>query len=153
MAQNARAEQIAQRYKRTPEQIAEDIVKMEEAKTKLTQSSADLEANLKHFHEILDPICDPINGDALCWVRRPSQTEWEAMVPVELLSFKSDEEIPPEMLEKYKDNSFKMMEKLIAKPQHDAQWWKDNTDIVFQQLFSSHMLDVYRKLGILTTNF
>ena len=95
MAQNARAEQIAQRYKRTPEQLAEDIAKMEEAKQKLTTSAADLEANLRHFHEILDPICDPINGDALCWIRRPSQTEWEAMVPVELLAYKSDDEVPP----------------------------------------------------------
>ncbi len=153
MAQNARAEQIAQRYKRTPEQLAEDIAKMEEAKQKLTTSAADLEANLRHFHEILDPICDPINGDALCWIRRPSQTEWEAMVPVELLAYKSDDEVPPEVMEKYKDNSFHMMEKLIAKPQHDAQWWKDNTDIVFQSLFSAHLLDVYRKLGIMTRNF
>ena len=125
MAQNARAEQIAQRYKRTPEQLAEDIAKMEEAKQKLTTSAADLEANLRHFHEILDPICDPINGDALCWIRRPSQTEWEAMVPVELLAYKSDDEVPPEVMEKYKDNSFHMMEKLIAKPQHD-----DENDIV-----------------------
>jgi len=153
MAHNERAEQIAQRYKRTPEQLAEDIVKMEEAKQKLTQSSADLETNLKHFHEILDPICEPINGAPLCWVRRPSQTEWEAMIPTELLSYKSNDEVPQEIMEKYKDNSFKMMEKLIAKPQHDAQWWKENTDIVFQSLFSSHLLDVYRKLGIMTGNF
>jgi hypothetical protein len=46
-----------------------------------------------------------------------------------------------------------MMEKLIAKPQHDAQWWKENTDIVFQSLFSAHLLDVYRKLGLMTGNF
>ena len=153
MASNERAEAIAAKYKRTPEQIAEDIVKMEAAKQKLTQDSAELEANLRHFHEILDPIIDPIEGKPLCWMRRPSQTEWESMVPVELLAYKSDEEVPPEIMEKYKDNSFQMMEKLIAKPQHDAQWWKENTDIVFQSLFSSHLLDVYRKLGMMTANF
>lgn len=153
MSQNERAEQIAQRYKKTPEQVAEEIVKMEEAKSKLSTSAADLEANLKHFHDILDPICDPINGNTLCWMRRPSQTEWEKMVPTELLRYKSDEEVPFEIMEKYKDNSFNMMEKLIANPQHDAQWWKDNTDIVFQSLFSAHLLDVYRKLGIMTGNF
>jgi hypothetical protein len=153
MAQNAKAEAIAQRYKRTPEQLAEDIIKMEEAKNKLTQSSAELEENLRHFHEILDPICDPISGNALCWMRRPSQIEWEAMVPTELLAYKNDEDIPLELQEKYKDNSFNMMEKLIVKPQHDAQWWKENTDIVFQSLFSAHLLDVYRKLGLMTANF
>lgn len=153
MAEDERARRIAEKYKRTPEQLAQDIVKMEEAKKRLTQNSQELDANLKHFHELLDPIIDPNTGQAMCWVRRPSMAEWESMTPPELLKYKDPSEIPQEVREKYKNHQFEMMEKLITNPAHDASWWKENTDMLFQEMFQLHLLDVYRKLGMMVENF
>lgn len=153
MAHNERAEQIAQKYKRTPEQLAEDIKKLEAAKQKMTQNAEELEKNLKHFHDALDPILDPNTGEPLCWVRRPSQKEWEEMTPPELIKYTDPTTIPQELLEKYKMHSFEMMAKLIEKPKHNAEWWRENTDLVFQEMFTIYLFDVYRKLGIMVTNF
>lgn len=155
MAENERARQIGERYNRTPEQLAEDIKNMELAKQKMTQNAEDLDKNLKHFHEMLDPILDPNTGQPLCWVRRPSTKDWEEMTPPELLKYKDSnpEDIPSEVQEKLKIHQFSMMAKLIAKPQHDANWWKENTDLVFQEMFTIYLFDVYRKLGIMVGNF
>jgi hypothetical protein len=154
MAEDEKTRRLAERYKRTPEQLAQDIVKMEEAKRKMTQNAEDLDRNLKHFHELLDPILDPNTGQPLCWVRRPSQNEWEEMAPVELMQYQDDpESVPQEIQDKYKNHQFDMMAKLIAKPQHDAKWWRENTDLIFQEMFQIYLLDVYRKLGIIVGNF
>ena len=153
MASEQRKLDLINRYKRTPEQLAEDIKRMEAAKQKMTQNAEDLDANLKHFHDTLDPILDPNTGDPLCWVRRPSTKDWEEMTPMELLPFKDPSEIPQELQNKYKDHTFEMMAKLIAKPEHDAAWWKANTDLIFQEMFTIYLFDVYRKLGIMVGNF
>lgn len=154
MAENEKTQRLADRYKRTPEELAKDIVRMEEAKRKMTQNAEELDANLKHFHELLDPILDPNTGKPLCWVRRPSAKEWEEMAPAELMKYKDDpDNVPQEVQEKYKNHQFDMMAKLIAKPQHDSNWWKENTDLVFQEMFQIYLLDVYRKLGIMVGNF
>jgi hypothetical protein len=154
MAEDEKTRRIVEKYKRTPEQLAQDIVKMEEAKSKMTQNSEELDRNLKHFHEILDPILDPNTGQPLCWVRRPSQKEWEEMAPAELMQYKDNpENVPKELQEKYKNHQFDMMSKLIAKPQHVSNWWRENTDLVFQEMFQIYLLDVYRKLGIMVGNF
>jgi hypothetical protein len=153
MAEDEKARIIAEKFKRTPEQLAKDIVRLEEAKKKMTQNAEELDNNLKHFHELLDPILDPNTGQPLCWVRRPSQKEWEEMSPPELTQFKDISEMPKELIEKYKDHQFIMMGKLIAKPSHDANWWKENTDLVFQEMFQIYLFDVYRKLGIMVENF
>ena len=153
MASDERIRQIGEKFKRTPEQLAEDIKRMETAKQKMTQNSEDLDRNLKHFHDAIDPILDPNTGEPLCWVRRPSQKEWEEMTPPELLKYTDPSTIPQEVAEKYKMHTFEMMESLIDKPKHDASWWRENTDLVFQEMFSIYLLDVYRKLGIMVGNF
>jgi hypothetical protein len=153
MAEDEKVRRLAERYKRTPEQLAEDIKRMELAKQKMTQNSEDLDKNLRHFHELIDPILDPNTGEPLCWVRRPSQAEWEEMAPAELMQYKDAEDVPKDVMEKYKYHQFMMMEKLIAKPQHKADWWRENTDLVFQEMFQIYLLDVYRKLGIMVGNF
>jgi hypothetical protein len=152
-AEEEKAKRLVEKYKRTPEQLAQDIKKMEQAKKDITRNSEQLDANLRKFHETLDPLMDPSTDQPLCWIRRPSQTEWEEMTPSELAQYKSPEDIPKELTEKYKDHQFTMMEKLIANPKHDAKWWKENTDLVFQEMFQLYLMDVYRKLGIMVGNF
>jgi|GEM_PF-2572344 hypothetical protein len=153
MASEQRKLAIIERYKRTPEQLAEDIKKMELAKQKMTQNAEELDANIKRFHDILDPMLDPNTGEPLCWIRRPSAKEWEDMTPTELLPYKDPTQIPEALQEKYKNHSFDMMEKLIAKPKHDAAYWRENTDLVFQEMFTIYIFDAYRKLGIMVGNF
>ena len=155
MASEERAKQIGERFNRTPEQLAEDIKKMELAKQKMTQNAEDLDANLKHFHETIDPILDPNTGNPLCWVRRPSNKEWEEMSPPELTKYRNADPttLSEDVQEKLKAHQFAMMAKLIAKPQHEANWWKENTDLVFQEMFTIYLFDVYRKLGIMVGNF
>lgn len=153
MVKGDRTEEIVKRYGRTPEQLAEDIKKMEEAKKQMSRNAADLDANIKKFHEMTDPIIDPNTGQPMCWVRRPSAQEWEDMTPTELTGYKSPEEIPQEIAQKYKDRQFDMMASLIANPIHPAKWWKENTDLLFQEMFQIHLTDVYRKLGLMVANF
>jgi RecG-like helicase len=154
MAEDEKVRRLGERFKRTPEQLAEDIKNLELAKEKMTQNSEELDKNLKHFHDLLDPILDPNTGQPLCWVRRPSQKEWEEMAPAELMQYQdTPNDVPKEVMEKYKYHQFDMMSKLIAKPQHDANWWRENTDLVFQEMFQIYLLDVYRKLGIMVGNF
>jgi hypothetical protein len=46
-----------------------------------------------------------------------------------------------------------MMAKLISKPKHTAEEWKEMTDLLFQEMFQLHLMDVYRKLGLMVENF
>ena len=149
----AARESFVKKHQKTPEQIAEEIKRMELAKKDMTQESTALEANLREFNEILDPIVNPNNGQPMCWVRRPSQQEWEDMVPAELLKYRDAGNVPPEIIQKYQNHQFDMMAKLIAKPEHDAIWWKAHSNILFQEMFQVHLMDVYRKLGLDIENF
>lgn len=153
MAQEEKARRLVEKFKKTPEQLAEEIKKQEAAKNKLTKNTVELESNLSNFNKTLDPILDPNTGQPLCWVRRPSAKEWEDLTPTELLKYQTPEEIPTEVAEKLKDHQFKMMETLIENPKHDAEWWKANSNLLFQEMFQIHLTDVYRKLGIMSANF
>jgi chromosome segregation ATPase len=139
---------------KSPEEIKAEIKAMEEAKKQYTQDVTKLEANLKKFNETLDPLIDPATNEPLCWVRRPSQEEWEAMIPAELFEYENIEDVPKDTVNKIKDRQFEMMATLIMIPKHDAEWWKKNSsNLVFQELFQMHIVEVYRKLGVLVGNF
>lgn len=126
---------------------------MEDAKSKYTKDVQVLEQNIKKFNEMLDPLVDPISGDVLCWVRRPTQKEWEDLIPQELLEYTNIEDVPQDVAKKYRDYQFDMMAQLISHPKKDAAWWKANSTLVFQELFQAHLADVYRKLGVMAENF
>jgi len=141
-------------HAKSPDEIKAELKAMEEAKKQYTQDVSALEANLKKFNSILDPLIDPATNEPLCWVRRPSQEEWEAMIPAELFEYENIEDVPKEVVNKIKDRQFDMMANLIEIPKHDADWWKKNSSsLVFQELFQMHIVEVYRKLGVLVGNF
>jgi hypothetical protein len=56
-------------------------------------------------------------------------------------------------MKKYSDHQFDIMALLIEKPKHDAKWWKENSNLIFQELFQIHLTEVYRKLGLMVENF
>lgn len=135
------------------EEVVKRLREMEEIKQQYETDSASLESNIKDFNLQTDPLIDPITGKALCWVRRPTQDELERLVPTELTKYESLAEVPEEIQEKYANVQFKMMAQLIEKPKKDSAWWKKNANMVFQELFQLHLIDIYKKLGLLIENF
>ena len=143
-----------QENKKSPEEIKAEMKAMEAAKSQYTQDVTKLQANLDRFNATLDPLIDPATNEPLCWVRRPTQDEWEAMTPAELFEYDDIESVPKEVLAKIKNRQFEMMAQLIEKPKGDVEFWKKNGgSLVFQELFQMHIVEVYRKLGVLVGNF
>ena len=141
-------------HQKSPEEIKAEMKVMEDAKKQYTQDVTKLQANLDKFNKTLDPLIDPATNEPLCWIRRPTQEEWEAMIPTELYEYENIEDVPREVLQKIKDRQFDMMANLIELPKGDAAFWKKNGgSLVFQELFQMHIVEVYRKLGIIIGNF
>lgn len=139
----------------TKKEVEERIKQKAKMKKEMTTDAAVLEQNLAKFNKIVDPLMDPETGTVLCWIRRPTQSEWEEIVPTELLEYRGDEleDIPQKVLKKFTDQQFKMMESLIVNPEHNAKWWKSHANLVFQRLFSLHLSGILEELGIETGNF
>jgi len=138
----------------TKKEVEEKFKLQEEAKKTMTTDAVVLEKNLMDFNKITDPLVDPATDKVLCWIRRPTQQEWEEMLPTELLEYKGrPEEVPIDVWTKYKDFQFEMMAKLIVNPEHTAQEWKERSNLVFQQLFQMHLAGILELLGITAENF
>jgi len=139
---------------KSPQELADTVKRIEEAKKKYTQDVSALEQNLKDFNAIEDPLVDPATDKPLCWVKRPTRAEFEKLVPPELMKYKNSiESVPKDIADKYEGQVYTMMAELIAKPKHDANWWKDNSNLVFLTLFQNHLLKIYEDLGIAIENF
>ena len=136
----------------TAKQITERLEENEKSKQQYSHDMADLEQNLKDFSELTDPIV--VRGKPLCWVKRPAREEFEALVPPELKKYRNDPKgVPPELANKYEDNVYLMMEKLIVEPKHDSTWWKANSPLIFIPLFQAHLNGIYELVGIDVANF
>lgn len=135
-------------------EVVKGFKEMADMKKSITTDAAVLEQNLKKFNKTADPLVDPETGLALCWIRRPTNDELEALIPAELLEYRNDpESVPPATMEKYRDFQFDMMAELITNPEHDSKWWKANSNQVFQRLFQIHLSGVLEDLGISAENF
>jgi len=140
--------------KHGPVDVAKTIREKEKAKEQYSQDVSELEENIKTFTGRLEPLLDPVSGKPLCWVRNPTQKEFENLVPQEFWKYKENPEgIPEEIAKKYADHQFDMMAFLIEKPKHDAAWWKEHANLPFQMLFQEHIMKVYEDLGIKVGNF
>jgi len=138
----------------TKADLEKKVEQTKELRKNLTTDAAELEQNLMKFNETLDPLVDPDTKKPLCWIIRPTQSQWEEMMPSELLEYRNTpDDIPPEILKKYQDQQFEMMAKLIKKPEHDSAWWKAHANLVFQELFQLHLRGVMEDLGLTAENF
>jgi len=138
----------------TPAEIKTKMKEHEDAKKQFSTDNATLDAELEAFNQITDPLVNPVSGKAMCWIRRPTQAEWEEMVPKELAVYANNpEDIPEDLAKKYNDMTFELMAKIIVNPKHDASWWKQHSNLVMIQLFQAHLSGVFKELGLLTTNF
>jgi len=136
------------------EDLKATIKAQEEAKKQYSIDTMELEKELEAFNKVSDPLVNPATGKAMCWIRRPSQAEWEAMVPQDVVPYMGHpESMPPEIAKKNNDLIFTMMEKIIVNPKHDAAYWKSHANLQFIQLFSMHLDNTFKELGIFTTNF
>lgn len=137
----------------TPEDIRAKIKEKEESKKQYSTDSATLERELELFNKTKDPLVNPATGNAMCWIRRPTQAEWESMVPANISVYsKNPEDMTPEETQKVNDALFDLMAKIII-PEHDAKYWKEHCNLVFIQLFNMHLNGIFKELGIMTTNF
>lgn len=147
--------ELIQRHKpMTKKQVTEHFEIMREMKKNITTDAVVLEQNLAKFNEIEDPLFDPETKQPLCWIRRPTQSEFEAMIPVDMLEYRDSlDAVPEDIKKKYQNFQFEMMANLITKPKHDVQWWKEHSNLVFQQLFQLHLSGILEDLGISAENF
>ncbi len=154
MAQNPNEAFLKKHKPLTPDEVKKQFDDKEKAKKQYTTDSAALEQEIDNFNKLSDPMVNPATGKALCWIRRPTQTEWESMIPTEVLQYRNDPKgIPPEVSAKYQDLTFDLMAKIIVTPKHDAKWWKEHSNLVFLQLFQMHLNQLMQELGILAENF
>jgi hypothetical protein len=134
--------------------IENKILENKEIKKEFSTDATVLKANLQKFNQITDPLVDPESGLELCWIRRPTAQEFEALIPSELLEYRnSPDAIPKEVADKHENFQFEMMEKLIVNPIEDWKYWKANSNQVFQFLFNKHLNSLLEKLGIDVQNF
>jgi hypothetical protein len=138
----------------TPDEVRAKIKEKEEAKKKFTVDSATLEAELDSFNSITDLLYNPVTGKPMCEIRRPTQLEWESMIPSSASVYnKKPEEMSPEEAQKANDSLFDLMAKIIVKPNGDAEYWKKHSTLDFIQQFNLHLNGVFKELGMMTTNF
>lgn len=138
----------------TPEEVRAKIKEKEEVKKQYSSDSATLEAELESFNDIIDPLINPVSGKAMCWIRRPTQAEWESLVPTDVSVYKREgEEVDPQEAKKANDALFELMANIIANPKHDAKWWREHATLSFIELFNLHLTGIFKELGAMTTNF
>ena len=155
MDKNQRIKQLIEKHKpMTKADIVQNFKEQAELKKGMTTNAAELEANLKKFNQIADPLINPETGEVMAWIRRPSTAEYEEMIPEALLEYRNDpNNVPPEIMKKHENFLFDMMANLISNPKKDASFWKENTNLVFQTLFNKHLTGVLEDLGISAENF
>ena len=138
----------------TPDEIKATMKAHEDAKKQYSEDASTLEAELEAFNQLKDPVVNPITGRAMFWVRRPTQAEWEGMVPKELAIYsKNPDDIPEDLAQKYNNMTFELMASVIVNPVHDAQWWKEHANLVTIKVFQAHLSGIFKELGLMTTNF
>lgn len=138
--------------------LTEEEIKAQEKKNvdvskALMVNDSELEAELQLFTTIEDPLINPKTGRPMAIVKRPTMSDIQSLAPPELRRYKDVNDIPVEVREKYDYLFFEMMAKLITRPKHDADWWKEHATVELVGLFNKHIEKVLAKLGTTATNF
>ena len=127
------------------EEIPEKIEDREKARSQYTRSIQKIEENLTAFFEKDYPLLDPESGEVLCWVKDVQYFKLLDMIPDDMLEDmqKSDEEVDLGFvitkLREYSDHTFKIMEEVITIPKHKWEWWKENSNQTFIDLFNDYL--------------
>ena len=155
LGKDTKARELLTRHKTlTKAEVREQFTAHEERKKNYATDAVACEKALEAFNQILDPLVDPSTDNCLCWVRRPTQEELEALIPEEFMAYRNNpEEVPASAIKGQEDVMFEMMEALIAVPKKTSKEWKGKANLVFQRLFQMHIQQVLDDLGITVRNF
>ena len=123
------------------------------AKQKYTRDMKEIEKNLLGFLDITEPLIDPSTEKVLAWVKLPTMMKLEEFYtgfsvasPQDFKSMSTAEKL------KYQNRQYELMAKILF-PKHDAEWWKDHTNLRFVYLFSLKMEQMFEGMGGFVENF
>lgn len=143
--QKTKQEKFLEKHPPIPdEEIPRKMADREAAKDKRTRDIQKIEENLTTFFEKDFPLINPETNKVLCWVKDVQYFKLLEMIPEEMLEdMGSDEDINIVeviiKLREYKDHTFKIMEEVITIPDHNWEWWRDNSNQTFLDLFNDYL--------------
>jgi len=127
----------------SPEEIAEDIKRQEQAKQKYSVDAAEVEEALTDYLKIRDPIVH--NGKAIAWVRRPSMKELKELIPKEMMKYmNTPDKVPESVLKKYQNFFYEKMEDLIVVPKYTAAQWEAKANPWLIRKFWDHIGEIVK---------
>lgn len=133
----------------SPQDVYETIKEAEEARQKYTKDIANVENNLLNFLKREDPLVDPGTGKVIAWIRQLPYVELTKLRPEGLEEIRnlSDEELVKKIEETAEaDFIFKLMERLISRPEYSAKKWKEIATLDFIRLFDARITELFSRL-------
>jgi len=135
----------------TDAQIKEKFMEADKKKSEYTEDMQELEANLLGYKEIKEPIVDPETGKLLAWMKRPTQVELEKYFQL----YDTSEDIKKMTKKDQLDaaqKQYQIMSELLE-PEHEAKWWKENSNAMFAKLVVVRLQLFFEQLGVKMENF
>jgi len=149
-SQEERVEKLLEKHPPlSPQQVREKERDKQAAITKYRGDIAKAEENLVNYLNKLDPLVDPGTDTAIAWIRRLPYKQLIDIIPDDLLeAYRADDKATALKLaaEKYMDYTYELMAKLIAKPEHDKDWWAEHINIDFVELFQARLIELMSRL-------
>jgi len=133
------------------EEVKKRFAESARAKEKYSHDMSVIEQNLMGFIDDEEPLIDPETDKELCWMRAPTMMELESVG--EIYKGTDVTNITAEDREKYIQSQYILMAEIITQPKHDAQWWKEHTNIKFLTLFRLKIEQMFNALGVAIENF
>ena len=137
----------------TSEQVKTQLKAAEDRRSKLASDNQDFEANLTVFLNKLDPLVDPGTGNVIAWLKAlPYKTILE-LTPKALQDAALRGEIPMELVDEARAQSYIMMSEIIAKPKKTPQEWETVATAEFIAIFDMAVYEMMARLSEKTDFF
>ena len=138
----------------TDKQVKEKFRDAKLAKDKYTKEMKEIEKNLMGYIDISEPLVDPETDVVLAWVKLPTMMELEKFYgqfgETKLEEF---ENMTREQKLKYANRQYDLMAEMIVNPKHDAEWWKQHSNMRLLKLFSIKLEQIFEEMGVGIENF
>ena len=128
----------------TEEDVDDKKTDSKKAKTKYTRDLKKIEENLMKVLNRQHPLL--VDGEVVAWVKDIHYFKLLEMIPDEMLEDSAKEEDEINLLEivnklrgEYAENIFKIMAELIAIPEHDWEWWAENSSQTIVDAFNDFL--------------
>lgn len=130
------------------EQRAEIVEDQKRAKSKYKYDIQAVESSLLEFFEKVTPITTK-DGTVIATLRQLPYWEMVSLVPEVLLDKSLSEEEKSAIVkndDEMQEMIYVMMERMIATPEHDAEWWKQRATPDFIIIFSDAIEKMFKGL-------